>query len=174
MFSFINKFRQFPIDAQNSKEGFELVAFGATDKGLKRGENEESFLLTQLNANRFNGANLECLMAVADGLGHDKRGQIASQMAIDILRNSFYLTSAQTPMQRLVSGLEIANQRIFNQAEHDVSLKGMATTLTAVYVKDETVYIAHLGNSRAYLIRDGQMRKLTKDQTLAQILMVLS
>lgn len=171
MFNLKNKLRHFPIEAQNSREGFELVAYEATDQGAKRGENEDAFLLLQLNDNAFKGVELECLMAVADGLGNDKRGQIASQMAVDILRTSFNLASIQTPMQRLVSGLEIANQRIFNQSEHDAALKGMATTLTAVYVKDETVYVAHVGNSRAYLIRDGEIRQLTKDQTLAQALM---
>jgi protein phosphatase len=171
MFNLKNNLRHFPVEAQNSREGFELVAYGATDQGSKRGENEDSFLLLQLNDNAFTGEQLECLMAVADGLGHDKRGQVASQMAVDILRHSFYLSSVKTPMQRLVSGLEIANQRIFNQAEHDPYLKGMATTLTGVYIKDETAYVAHIGNSRAYLIRDGEIRQLTKDHTLAQVLM---
>lgn len=174
VFNLKDTIRHFPLDAENSKKGFELVAYGATDKGVKRGENEDSFLLLHLNDSPHSfeetGANLECLMAVADGLGHDKRGQIASELAIDILRTSFYLPSVQTPMQRLVSGVEIANQRIFNQAEHDFSLKGMATTMTAVYVKGEKVYVAHLGNSRAYIIRDGRLIQLTKDQTLAQAL----
>jgi protein phosphatase len=173
-FNLEDSIRHFPIDEINSRGGFELVAYGATEQGSKRDSNEDSFMLLHLNdsAHSFedHSVNLECLMAVADGLGHDKRGQIASQMAVDILRSSFFLPSVQTPMQRLISGLEIANQRIFNQSEHDFSLKGMATTLTAVYVKGETVYIAHLGNSRAYVIRDGQMRQLTKDQTLAQVL----
>jgi serine/threonine protein phosphatase PrpC len=164
----------FSFDAENSRKGFELVAYGDTDKGAKRGGNEDSFLLLHLNDSPHsfeeNGANLECLMAVADGLGHDRRGQIASELAVDILRSSFYLPSVQTPMQRLVSSVEIANQRIFNRAEHDFSLKGMATTMTAVYVKGENVYVAHLGNSRAYVIRDGQLIQLTKDQTLAQAL----
>jgi PPM family protein phosphatase len=172
MFSLKKRFQPLKFGAPSQEDGFELVAFGATDPGVRRDANEDSFLLYHPHgaADSLRDSEVDCLLAVADGLGRDERGKLASQMAVDVLCQSFFLPSQQPPMQRLVSGFEIANRRIVNQAEYDRSLQGMATTLTAVYVKDDTAYIAHVGNSRAYLIRGGKISRLTKDQTLAQVL----
>ncbi|MCB1025867.1 MAG: serine/threonine-protein phosphatase [Acidobacteria bacterium] len=174
VFNLSDKIQQFPNDGESNQNGFELAAYGSTDKGFMRDKNEDSFLLLDLNDSRHplgdHGADLECLMAVAEGSEHSKRGQIASELAIDILRTSSYLPNVKTPIERLVSSVEIANQRIFDHAEHDFSLKGMAATMAAVYVKGTTVYVAYPGNLRPHVVRNGTMIQLAKVQTLAQIL----
>ncbi|MEZ5428268.1 MAG: protein phosphatase 2C domain-containing protein [Pyrinomonadaceae bacterium] len=173
MFGLNEKMERLTSGASFAECDMEIEAFGASDRGEKRGENEDSFLIWRIGGvpGSKAGEAGEILLAAADGLGRDRRGQIASRLAVETLRKVFSFPSYLPPGARLANGLEIINRRIFNLAKHDSLLRGMATTLTVVYIKDATAYIANIGNSRAYLIRQGEIRQLTKDHTLAQILL---
>lgn len=102
------------------------------------------------------------LVAVADGMGGAAAGEVAAQLAIRAIRQ---LTG---PIDRasLRAALESANTAIRNTAESDPTKAGMGTTMTAVAVDDGTAQIVHVGDSRAYLWRDGRLRQLTDDHSV--------
>ena len=102
------------------------------------------------------------LFAVADGMGGAQAGEIASRIAASVLRDS-----ADRPGEDTVAMLiQEANRRVYEAAATDESRSGMGTTITAALVEDGTVRIGHVGDSRAYRIRDGRLEQLTEDHSL--------
>lgn len=146
-----------------------VTAFGITDQGRVRAHNEDSLLVDD---------HLK-LFAVADGLGGHKAGEVASRMATDILRDFFTRatsgscafagtveTEVSCETNLLAAGIRIANQAIFEAAGYNPSWQGMGTTVAAVHVHGNRAGIAHVGDSRVYLFRDGGLRLLTNDHSL--------
>jgi serine/threonine protein phosphatase PrpC len=126
-----------------------MVRVGArSDIGRERGRNEDAYLIR------------EPLFAVADGMGGHRGGDVASSLAMEILEGD-----AATP---LVETIKQANQRVLQRSASDRELRGMGTTLTAVVAEDARAHVAHVGDSRAYLLRDGNLQQLTEDHTLVQ------
>jgi protein phosphatase len=123
----------------------------ASDLGRQRQGNEDNFFVRAP------------LFVVADGMGGAQAGEVASEMAV----RSFdaELPNSSLP-EALVNVIETANKRIHERARADESLHGMGTTTTAAYVDDDEVVIAHVGDSRAYLLRNGDLVRLTKDHSL--------
>jgi len=135
----------------------------ATDVGRVREANEDALLALTRPA----GADDGVLVAVADGMGGHKAGEVASALAIEALRTSFGSGSAAPDAGRLLtSAVETANQRIWDAAAHDVDKEGMGTTLVcALVAKSGTLAIANVGDSRAYLVRDDAAQLITVDHT---------
>jgi len=145
---------------------------GTTDVGKKRAHNEDAFLLLPE----------EQLYCVADGMGGHASGEVASRIAVEELAEFFRLTGrddeATWPFagepgrrldeNRLLTGVRLANLRILERARTDERLRGMGTTLVcALFDKAlESVIVAHVGDSRAYLLRQGAIRQLTEDHSL--------
>lgn len=100
------------------------------------------------------------IFAVADGMGGHSAGDVASAIAVDLLR-----TKSPSDPGTLVQAVNEANLAIYRKAKDDQKLRGMGTTLTALYAGEDSAAIAHVGDSRAYLLRDGEFRRLTKDHT---------
>lgn len=100
------------------------------------------------------------LFAVADGMGGHLAGDVASQLAIEALSSGVLSDS-----EALVSAVRDANRQIFERASEDPLLTGMGTTITALYAADSSAQIVHVGDSRAYLFRDDDLQRLTKDHT---------
>ncbi len=123
-----------------------------SDRGLVRRENEDSFL-----------ASLP-LVVVADGVGGQNAGEVASALAVEVLTEWKPRLSARRP-DRLRDAARDANRRIYTRAQHETSLQGMATTLTAAWFEEGTCTLAQIGDSRAYLFRDGELSQLTEDQS---------
>src|SRR5829696_2490643 len=123
----------------------------ASDLGRQRQGNEDNFFVRAP------------LFVVADGMGGAQAGEVASEIAVRSFDED--LPNGSLP-EALVSVIEQANKRIHERARSDESLRGMGTTTTAAYVDDESVVIAHVGDSRAYLLRDGELIRLTKDHSL--------
>jgi protein phosphatase len=123
----------------------------ASDLGRQRQGNEDNFFVRAP------------LFVVADGMGGAQAGEVASEMAV----RSFdaELPNGSLP-EALVKVIENANRRIHERARADDSLHGMGTTTTAAYVDDDEVVIAHVGDSRAYLLRNNDLIRLTKDHSL--------
>jgi protein phosphatase len=121
----------------------------ATDIGQVREGNEDSYLL------------LDPLYAVADGMGGHRGGEVASSMAIDTIKRLF-----EAGEGTLTSNVEEANREVFERSSTDAEVRGMGTTLTAVQVEGSRVRLAHVGDSRAYVLRGGRLHMLTKDHTL--------
>jgi protein phosphatase len=123
-----------------------------SDTGRQRRDNEDS---------AFARAPV---FVVADGMGGAQAGEVASRIAVEAFQQG--LPDAGSAEERLAERTREANRRIhdLSQAEHERA--GMGTTLTAAYLDDSNVAIAHVGDSRAYLFRDGELQRLTKDHSL--------
>jgi PPM family protein phosphatase len=131
----------------------------ATDRGRMREGNEDNFL------------SRGHLHAVADGMGGHQAGEVASRIAVEILsqiddRGPWH--DARVAVDALRTSIKQANHKIREAAGRDEQLKGMGTTLTVVLEDGATFYLAHIGDSRAYLLRDGKLSLLTHDHTLVQ------
>ena len=158
----------------------QVSVFARTDVGMHRSGNEDSFLVADLSAGKIGlGPDVSShrlgergsLMIVSDGMGGAAAGEIASEMAVTTMRESLAeMTSGTEISEQLKNAAEIANERIWNRSQDNPELSGMGATLTAVLVQGTTAYIAQVGDSRAYLIRREQIKQLTKDQSLAQML----
>jgi protein phosphatase len=123
-----------------------------TDTGRQRRENEDC---------AFARAPV---FVVADGMGGAQAGEVAAQIAVDVFSHG--LPDSGSPEERLASRVQEANQRIWEQSRARSEQAGMGTTLTAAYLDDSELAIAHVGDSRAYLFRDGSLRRLTRDHSL--------
>src|SRR6476661_4978617 len=123
----------------------------ASDLGRQRQGNEDNYFVRAP------------LFVVADGMGGAQAGEVASEIAVRSFDDE--LPNGSLP-HALVSVIEGANKRIHEKARADDSLHGMGTTTTAAYVDDDEVVIAHVGDSRAYLLRDGELIRLTRDHSL--------
>lgn len=158
----------------------QVSVFARTDVGMHRSGNEDSFLVADLTAGKIGlGPDVSThqlgergsLMIVSDGMGGAAAGEIASEMAVTTLRESLAAMTSETEIsEQLKSSAEVANEKIWNHSQENPELSGMGATLTAVLVQGTTAYIAQVGDSRAYLIRRQQIKQLTKDQSLAQML----
>jgi protein phosphatase len=130
-----------------------------TDTGLQRRDNED---------NSFARAPV---FVVADGMGGAQAGEVASKIAVDAFAQG--LPDTGSPEERLATRAREANQRIYELSRQQRERAGMGTTLTAAYLGDEDLSIAHVGDSRAYLLRDGELTQLTRDHSLVDDLVKL-
>jgi len=130
-----------------------LVVGAATDVGRVRDGNEDAYLVDDAMG----------LVAVADGMGGHRGGEVASATALEALRAAI---STGRPLREAV---EDANRAVFDKAQTDDSLRGMGTTITAATLAaGGTLLIGHVGDSRAYLLRDGELRQVTTDHSLVE------
>ena len=161
----------------------ELRISAQTDVGKVRDQNEDRVLVFDLKRYReLSAVGTETasmrrpgvLLVVADGMGGMSGGETASQMCVENLLTLF-LEKLDTPKEdgsladvkdTLSNAVKSTNDLIFSRATADMKLRGMGTTLTAALLEDVRMCVAQVGDSRAYLLRDGEMKKLTKDQTL--------
>jgi serine/threonine protein phosphatase PrpC len=123
-----------------------------SDTGRQRRENEDSAYAASP------------LFVVADGMGGAQAGEVASRIAIEAFQDG--LRGAGTAEERLAERARTANRQIHERSRTEVGSEGMGTTLTAAYVDDSQLAIAHVGDSRAYLFRDGKLSRLTQDHSL--------
>lgn len=132
-----------------------LEAFGASDPGCVRANNEDYYLIAPSIG----------LYVVADGMGGAQAGEHASKLATETLWEQVHNRGADGGAQMLVEAFRQANQRVMEAASADPSLEGMGTTMVAVLAKDGELWIASVGDSRAYLFDNGELRAITEDQT---------
>jgi protein phosphatase len=140
-----------------------------THVGLKRPLNEDSFC-----------SNIdEGLYVVADGMGGHAHGEVASRLAVETIEEFIKLTSGDTDVtwpygideslslngNRLKTSIRFANQRLLEHARTSAGCEGMATTVVAVLVEGDVAEVAHVGDSRLYLVRDGKITRLTSDHS---------
>ncbi len=131
-----------------------LEAYGLSDPGCVRQNNEDSFLLSPSTG----------LYVVADGMGGAQAGEHASQMAVETVA-SFIEHAAARDTDTLAQAFQEANHRVMNAAASDARLEGMGTTLVAALEHGPDVLIASVGDSRAYFYTDGRLTGITEDQT---------
>ena len=126
-----------------------------TDTGRQREANEDSLFARAP------------VFAVADGMGGAQAGEVASQMAVEAFEGLADPDDA-APEQLLRDTVQHANQRIFELAQGDASRSGMGTTLTAAIVHGDEISFGHVGDSRAYVYRDGELKQITNDHSLVE------
>jgi PPM family protein phosphatase len=140
-------------------------ACALSDAGRRRADNEDSVLADEQSG----------LLVVSDGMGGHAAGEVASALAIDVIRVCF--SDGNRPARdpagghtdietRLVTAIERADRAIRDHALGEPALTGMGTTVVAAIALDASVVVAHVGDSRAYLLRDGALVRLTEDHTL--------
>jgi serine/threonine protein phosphatase PrpC len=154
----------FPLD------GMRVRFAGATDIGRKRTHNEDSvYLPTKAR-----------LAIVADGMGGHASGEVASKLAVETVVTHFRKTADQqtltwpykvdhgirSDVNRLITGIMLANLEIYERAQRDAQCKGMGTTVVAIYFLDDTAIVGHVGDSRVYLFREHALTQLTEDHSL--------
>jgi serine/threonine protein phosphatase PrpC len=127
-----------------------------TDTGRKRRRNEDAYVCEPP------------LFAIADGMGGAQAGEVASRLAAASLRESGADGGGE---QRIVDLIQEANRRVYDRSTTDPKTSGMGTTITVALIEDEQVAFGHVGDSRAYLIRDGRMEQVTEDHSLVNELL---
>jgi len=136
-------------------------SFGITDVGLKREKNEDNFLLNEeLN-----------LYVVADGMGGHAGGEVASAICVNTIEEIIgeLITEDGTVeliQEKIRYAIRLAGQRIHEQAGRDQGRRGMGTTAVVLVLRGPWAYVAHVGDSRVYLHREGALKQLTEDHSL--------
>ncbi len=143
-----------------------IISFGKSDTGKARNNNEDSYLVDDSRR----------IYAVADGIGGHEGGEVASRIAVDTLDETFRgllpsrlsATSVTDDPKffALIDAFTLANSKIRLYAARTAVLHGMGTTMTALFLWNQTAYLAHVGDSRAYRLRAGALTQVTADHTV--------
>jgi PPM family protein phosphatase len=155
----------FPLDSAR------LRFAGATDIGRKREHNEDSIYLPEEN---------ERLAIVCDGMGGHASGDVASRLAVEILVDHFTETAKQqtltwpykvdrdvrTHTNRMITSVMTANLEIWERSQREARFKGMGTTCVVMYFLDDIMIVGHVGDSRCYRLRNGELTQMTEDHSL--------
>jgi serine/threonine protein phosphatase PrpC len=149
---------------------FRIEVAGETNVGRKRNHNEDNFAILADYG----------LFVVADGMGGHASGEVASKMAIDAMQEFFAATQDDPERtwpykmdrtkgyeeNRLITGIKLANLRIYETAQREAKKRGMGTTFVSLFTANDGIYVAHVGDSRAYRFRNGKLEMLTEDHSL--------
>jgi protein phosphatase len=176
----------------------DLIIYGISNTGAVRSQNQDSYIIADLeggtilshfSARRLPRAHQQtiqhqlgkkgCLLVVADGMGGAAAGDLASQLGVELLAQE--IINTQTKYERSIANvpnllkicIERVNLRIWEESRTNIEYRGMGTTLTAVIILDDTLFIAQIGDSRAYLLRRQEFEQITKDQSAIQMLIDL-
>jgi serine/threonine protein phosphatase PrpC len=123
----------------------------ATHTGRKRRHNEDAYVLEPP------------LFAIADGMGGARAGEVASSLAAAALQSGKVDGNGE---ERVTALIQAANRSVYERSSQDAEVAGMGTTMTVALVEDSTVTLGHVGDSRAYVLRDGELEQLTNDHSL--------
>jgi serine/threonine protein phosphatase PrpC len=156
-----------------------MVVSALTDTGRARSHNEDAYAITDLASGRqldAAGADREIdvqdrgvLLALSDGMGGAQAGEVASALVLESLQEAL-ATEGKGPIhEQLEAAVHRANRSVMRAAKIG-NRAGMGATLTAVFVRGTEAFIAEVGDSRAYLLRNGRLRQITRDQSLVQLM----
>ncbi len=144
-----------------------MEAFCLTDSGKVRDHNEDNLIILKNNNNEY-------LLAVADGMGGHKAGEVASSIAIDYLKEKFESMESVGSKEEAISWLRSTvseiNNKIFKYTYEHTESKGMGTTLVMCIYTDEFVLFGNIGDSSGFVYKDNKLFKVTKDHTLVNLL----
>lgn len=136
-----------------------MEIFARSHQGMVRSNNEDSFYFR---------ATHPILLVVADGMGGHQAGEVASKTAVNAVKNCILtdVAAEEDPQHVLAQAVRSANTEVFTKATADQSLQGMGTTLTVALEHEATWYFAHVGDSRAYVLRNASIEQISSDHTL--------
>jgi PPM family protein phosphatase len=156
-----------------------LTAMGRTDVGRVRLSNEDAFVIADLTRGtsvhddsrmRFDLGEKGALLAVSDGLGGAKAGEVASALVIESLEDELSQDGSTRSSDVLLQDAALRANRAVWEAASTPSREGMGATLTALWVRGREAHIAEVGDSRAYLLRDRRLCQVTRDQSYVQLM----
>lgn len=133
-----------------------------TDVGQKRTMNQDFVYASEEPV-----GNLPNLFVVADGMGGHKAGDFASRYTVEVILKSVRANRERNPIKIIRTAIETANTKVLEKAREDENLSGMGTTVVAATVLGRYIYVANVGDSRLYLIRD-KIQQITKDHSLVE------
>lgn len=139
-----------------------MRSYAKTDVGNKRSMNQDFFYCNENAVGSFRN-----LFIVADGMGGHKAGDHASKLCVESMVDSVRESSHKTPVTIFEEAVDIANNRIYSAAKENAEFEGMGTTMVACTLCGETMYVANIGDSRLYLLRDG-ISQITDDHSLVE------
>lgn len=142
--------------------------YGQTDIGVVRKINQDAFSCGRISDDTL-------YIIVCDGMGGHSAGDIASQTAVSVIENSIKKSynnnmSPNSIRDLIISAIKTANAVVFDKAQKNIEYRGMGTTVVVAIIKDNTAYISHIGDSRAYHISTLDATQLTKDHSVVQML----
>lgn len=145
-----------------------MQTWGITDPGCVRPQNQDTYQIEQLDRHTT-------LCVVCDGMGGARSGNVASSLAVDVfiqeVRNTFKSNMGEDDRdQMLQSAVKLANFTVFDQAQQFEDFYGMGTTLVAALIQNKTVTVVNVGDSRAYLVNKDDIRRITTDHSLVQMM----
>ncbi len=145
-----------------------MQCWGVTDPGCVRTQNQDTYLIEQLDRNSV-------LCIVCDGMGGAKSGNVASTLAAEVfveeVRQTWKPGMGSEEMEQMMrSAVKLANFTVYDQAQQLEEFTGMGTTLVALLVQDNEVTVINVGDSRAYLVGRNGIRKLTTDHSVVQMM----
>lgn len=179
--------------AQHARHSVSLRVSACSDRGLVRENNEDRYLALKVERNytplstnidtsqlQFVPHQVRWALAVADGMGGHAGGEVASTLALSLALklsqqgSQWYVDigeeEAKALIERMRAILSTVDHAIAEESRQKASLKGMGTTLTIATIAADQLFIFHVGDSRCYLLRHGTLRRLTRDQTMTQML----
>lgn len=140
-----------------------MKAYGKSVTGLKRKNNEDAIYISDRNS------ELKNLYIVADGMGGHNAGEVASNSAIaafnQYIHDNFHEIKEEEILDLLVSAVQYCNTDIYQKSSNDESLSEMGTTLIAAVIMNHKLYVTHVGDSRLYIFREGEIHQLTNDHS---------
>ena len=140
-----------------------MKAFAITDVGRARDVNQD-YLFTSENP----VGTLPNLFVVADGMGGHKAGDVAARFAVETVVHCIKSQKEElNPLRVLQSAIETANEQLYDKAQNDETLTGMGTTMVAAIIKEDTLYVANVGDSRLYVLGE-EIIQITKDHSLVE------
>ncbi len=144
-----------------------------SDKGMVRENNEDSCFVLETSESTDSGITYYGLYLVADGMGGHQAGEVASAKAVEIISSAILekiraLSVGLSFPQIILMAIEKANNQIYNIAQTNPAFSGMGTTVTLGLRVDNQLYLGHVGDSRAYLVRGGEIVRLTRDHSVVE------
>ncbi|MDE2165926.1 MAG: Stp1/IreP family PP2C-type Ser/Thr phosphatase [Alphaproteobacteria bacterium] len=153
-----------PLSQHERRAASYIAGAMLSHPGLVRAQNEDAVLYC-VPRPEDPSARLGVLALVADGMGGHAAGEVASAIAARTIRLLYYQQDGPVP-SALARAFEVANQLIYEQSAKNPDYDGMGTTCTALVMRDEHVWLAHVGDSRAYIVRNGEIHQLSNDHSL--------
>ena len=139
-----------------------MKAYAKTDIGSKRSMNQD-----YMYCNTEPVGSFQNLLIVADGMGGHRAGDYASRLCVETMVQSLEKSAHKTPVSLFEEAVTAANKAVFEESASHVEYEGMGTTVVACTLEENTLYIANIGDSRLYLIRDG-IEQITDDHSLVE------
>lgn len=140
-----------------------MRAYAKTDVGSKRAVNQDYMYCSENSVGSFHN-----LFIVADGMGGHKAGDYASKLCVEKMVQSIEQSEQKTQVSLFEEAVDAANRAVYSESQEHEEYEGMGTTLVACTMQEDTLYVANIGDSRLYLLRDDDIMQITEDHSLVE------